>query len=182
MSNIFNIGDKVLFDNNSNFTDDNNIWSGIIVDYNRDNNYYTIKFDGVIHPNNNYNSGPQNVDIMYVSNNNNNDYLGFSSTLKHRQADINDDFMTELWQKQIENYKNYMLETNLYEETRFLLKFKIGQYIQWEIYINNPLYKYNALEILSGKIIDINEKIAKVKTNIGIKEINLFDNTIKILH
>ena len=180
MSNIFNIGDKVLFDNNSNFTDDNNIWSAIIIDYNRDNNYYTIKFDGVIHPNNNYTSGPQNVDTMYVSSINN-DHLGLSSTLKHRQSDINDDFMTELWQKQIENYKNYILKTNLYEEIRFLLKFKIGQYIQWEIYINNPLYKYNALEILSGKIIDINGKIAKVKTNNGIKEINLFDNTIKIM-
>jgi hypothetical protein len=182
MSYIFNIGDKVLFDyNNSNFNDDNNIWSAIIIDYNKDNNYYTIKFDGVVHPSNNYTFGPQNVDTMYVPNNNNN-YLVFSSLLKHRQADINDDFMTELWQKQIENYKNYVMKTNSYEELRFLLKFKIGQYIQWEVYINNPLYKYNPLEILSGKIIDINGKLAKVKSNNSIKEINLFDNTIKILH
>ena len=174
MSNIFNIGDKVLYDNNSNFTDDDNIWSAIIIYYDSYKNYYTIKFDGVVHPKNNYTSGPQNINTMYVSN--------ILRVLKHRQSDINDDFITEVWQNQIENYKNYMIQTNLYEEVRFLLQFKIGQYVQWEIYINNPLYQYNPLEILSGKIIDINDKMAKVETNAGIKEINLFDNTLKILN
>ncbi len=57
---IKNIGDKVLFDyKNSNFTDDNNILSSIIIDYNINKNYYTIKFDGVVHPKNNYTPEPK---------------------------------------------------------------------------------------------------------------------------
>ncbi len=86
----FNIGDKVLYYNNSNFTDD--IWSAIIIYYDSHKNYT---------------SEPQNINTMYVSNN--------LRVLKHRQSDINDDFITEVWQNQIENYKNYMIKTSLYD-------------------------------------------------------------------